>query len=171
MSPGSIPCCPGRAAEQESPPGCRWWCSSKHKSCVHAEYGEWARRGGIQLKDVLFCGVCAAESTKLRLLESPTGWSWYTSHTLKYGVKVRRVSWGLWTCWGRAGQGDSDLVQRNSEKSLLHQSTSWAPSQRETPQVCSKQEFRKELSSLLCAKEDWAWGKSWVKSLVAYLPE
>lgn len=103
------------------------------------------------------------------------GCSWNTFHTLKYGVKVRRVSWGLWTCWGtvkdRTEQRDSDLVQRNFEKSLLDQSTSWAPSQRENWQVCSKQEFRKELLSLLCAKQDQAWGKSRVKSLAVCPPE
>lgn len=75
---------------------------------------------------------------QIEIVEEPNrmvGWSWYTFHTLKHGEKVRRVSWGLRTCWGsvkgRTEQKDSDLVHRNSEKSLLDQRTSWAPSQEE----------------------------------------
>lgn len=85
-------------------------------------------------------------------------------HLLRYGVKVRRDSWGLRTCWGSvkgsAEQGYSDLVQSDSAKSLLDQSSSWAMSQSKNWLVRFKKEFRRELKYLLCAKWDGTWGET-----------
>lgn len=88
MSPGSIPWSPGQVAEQGSHSDCRWWCSLKHTSCMHAEYGGCACWCGIQLKAVLFCCDCAVESTQLRLLKSPTGW-WdgHGRHSINWGME------------------------------------------------------------------------------------
>lgn len=73
-SSGSISWSPGQVAELGSHSDCGWWCSLKHTSCMCAKYGECVCRGSIQLKAVLFCCDCALESTKLRMLKSPTGW-------------------------------------------------------------------------------------------------
>lgn len=158
----------------------RWWCSSDGDALQLSACWVWwvCMLGQYPVGSCITLLWLCCWKHQIEIVEEPSrmvGWSWYWFHTLKYGVKVKRVSWGLWTCWGsvkgRTEQTDSDNVQRNFEKSLLDQNTSWASSQRENWYVCFNQEFREELSSLLCAKEDQAWGKSRVKSLAACLPE
>lgn len=95
-------------------------CSLQHTSCVHPSMVSMPRQYPDESCIVLLWLCCWKH--QIEIAEEPNrmvGWSWQTFHTLKYGLKVRRVSWGLWICWGsvkgRTERRDSYLAQRNFE--------------------------------------------------------
>lgn len=97
------------------------------------------------VKDISFCCDFSLESTWNNTVNATEPnrvvGCWWTLHTLRCGVKVRRLRWGLPSCWSRARRLGScpewfwEIVTGAIIKS-----------QRENQSVCSNPEFRRELT-------------------------